>query len=115
MKPISNLSPSLPSASLVPVIPASSIDIFITGLYIKPDKNLAAPQPLPRETPARASYRAFRAVNVFCPFLWLALLLLSYVFPIGLLPMVSVLAVWAVLEVTYILECIRLSKRTGEV
>ena len=37
----------------------------------------------------QASYRAFRAVNVFCPFLWLALLLLSYVFPIGLLPMVS--------------------------
>ena len=57
----------------------------------------------------QASYRAFRAVNVFCPFLWLALLLLSYVFPIGLLPMVSVLAVWAVLEVTYILECMRLS------
>ena len=59
----------------------------------------------------QASYRAFRAVNVFCPFLWLALLLLSYVFPIGLLPMASVLAVWAVLEVTYILECIRLSRR----
>ena len=47
---------------------------------------------------------------MFCPFLWLALLLLSYVFPIGLLPMVSVLAVWAVLEVTYILECMRLSR-----
>ena len=59
----------------------------------------------------QASYRAFRAVNVFCPFLWLALLLLSYVFPIGLLPMVSVLAVWAVLEVTYILECMRLSEK----
>ena len=57
----------------------------------------------------QASYRAFRAVNVFCPFLWLALLLLSYVFPIGLLPMVSVLAVWAVLEVAYISECMRLS------
>lgn len=62
----------------------------------------------------RASYRAFRAVNRFCPFLWLALLLLSYVFPIGLMPLAAVLLVWAVLEVTYILECIRLSKRKGE-
>ena len=61
----------------------------------------------------QASFRAFRAVNVFCPFLWLALLLLSYVFPIGLLPMAAVLLVWAVLEVTYILECMRLSRRTG--
>ncbi|HJB13920.1 MAG TPA: DUF3169 family protein [Candidatus Oscillibacter excrementigallinarum] len=58
----------------------------------------------------RASYRAFRAVNRFCPFLWLALLLLSYVFPIGLMPLAAVLLVWAVLEVTYILECIRLSR-----
>ena len=49
-------------------------------------------------------------MNRFCPFLWLALLLLSYVFPIGLMPLAAVLLVWAVLEVTYILECIRLSR-----
>ena len=62
----------------------------------------------------QASYRAFRTVNRFCPFLWLALLLLSFVFPIGLLPLAAVLAVWAVLEVSYILECMRLSgKKEG--
>ena len=61
----------------------------------------------------RASYRAFRAVNRFCPFLWLVLLLLSYVFPIGLLPLAAVLLVWAVLEVTYILECMRLGRRSA--
>ena len=59
----------------------------------------------------QASFRAFRAVNVFCPFLWVVLLVLSYVFPIGLLPMAAVLLVWAVLEVTYIVECMRLGKR----
>lgn len=59
----------------------------------------------------QASYRAFRAVNRLCPFLWLALLLLSYVFPIGLMPLAAVLLVWAVLEVTYVLECMRISKR----
>lgn len=58
----------------------------------------------------RASYRAYRFTSLFCLFLWLALLLLSYVFQIGLLPMAAVLLVWAVLQVSYILECIRISK-----
>ena len=61
----------------------------------------------------QASFRAFRAVNLFCPILWVVLLLLNYVFPIGLLPMATVLLVWAVLEISYIGECIRLGKRKG--
>lgn len=59
----------------------------------------------------QASFRAFRTVNVLCPFLWLVFLLLDFLFPIGLMPMVAVLLVWAVLEVSYIFECMRLSKR----
>ena len=59
----------------------------------------------------QASFRAFRTVNVFCPFLWMALLFLSFVFPIGLMPMVAVLLVWVVLEVSYIFECMRLAKQ----
>ena len=54
-------------------------------------------------------------MNWFCPILWLVLLLLNYVFPIGLLPMATVLLVWAVLEISYIGECIRLGKRKGAV
>lgn len=61
----------------------------------------------------QASFRAFRTVNLFCPILWVVLLLLNYVFPIGLLPMATVLLVWAVLEISYIGECIRLGKRKG--
>ena len=64
-----------------------------------------------RDQIGQASFRAFRTVNVFCPFLWMALLFLSFVFPIGLMPMVAVLLVWAVLEVSYIFECMRLAKR----
>ena len=58
----------------------------------------------------QASYRAFRFTSLFCLFLWLALLILSFVFHIGLLPMAAVLLVWAVLQVSYILECIRIGK-----
>ena len=42
--------------------------------------------------------------------LWMALCF-EFVFPIGLMPMVAVLLVWAVLEVSYIFECMRLAKR----
>lgn len=59
----------------------------------------------------QASYQAFQAANRACIALWLVLLLLSYVLPIGLLPMVAVLLIWAVLQVSYILACIRLGAR----
>ena len=63
----------------------------------------------------QASYRAFRAVNVFCPFLWLALLLLSHVFPIGLLPM-AVRAGWCgrCWRWPTSSECMRLSGKRGK-
>ena len=61
----------------------------------------------------QASFRAFRTVNFFCPILWVVLLLLSYVFSIGLLPLAAVLLVWCVLQVSYILECIRLGRGKG--
>ena len=59
----------------------------------------------------QASYQAFQAANRACIALWLVLLLLSYVLPIGLLPMAAVLLIWAVLQVSYILACIRLGAR----
>ena len=55
----------------------------------------------------KASKRDFKQSTA----LWLVLLLLSYVLPIGLLPMAAVLLIWAVLQVSYILACIRLGAR----
>lgn len=49
-----------------------------------------------------------------CIFLWVALLILNFVFDFGLLPIAAVLAVWGAMQTVYALECIRLSKRTGD-
>ena len=46
-----------------------------------------------------------------CVFLWVALLILNFVFDFGLLPIAAVLVVWGVMQTAYALECIRLSKR----
>jgi len=59
----------------------------------------------------QASYKAYRAANTACIALWLALILLDYVFDFGLLPIFAVLLIWSVLLVTYTLECIRLDRR----
>ena len=53
--------------------------------------------------------------NKVCTFLWVALLILNFVFDFGLLPIAAVLVVWGVMQTAYALECIRLSKRKGEV
>lgn len=60
----------------------------------------------------QASYKAFNVVNTACPFLWMALLVLSYIFDFDLLmPVFTVCLLWLVLNVSYCLERIRLSKR----
>ena len=41
-------------------------------------------------------------------------LLLVLVCMLGLLPIAAVLAVWGAMQTVYALECIRLSKRTGD-
>lgn len=58
----------------------------------------------------QAALKAYSAANTACPIIWCILLLLGFVFDIGLLPAVSVLAVWGVLSITYLLEAIRLGK-----
>ncbi len=59
----------------------------------------------------QASYRAYMVTGRFCIGLWLVLVVLSLVFEISLLPVFVLLVVWGVLQVTYALECIRLSRR----
>ena len=59
----------------------------------------------------QACYTAYRMGNKVCVFLWVALLILNFVFDFGLLPIAAVLVVWGVMQTAYALECIRLSKR----
>ena len=63
----------------------------------------------------QACYTAYMVGTKVCIFLWVALLILNFVFDFGLLPIAAVLVVWGVMQMAYALECIRLSKRKGEV
>lgn len=61
-----------------------------------------------------AAYQAFIVTNSVCPFLWLAMVLLNFVFDLGLMPSAMVLLVWGCLQVSYTLACIRIrSHSTG--
>ena len=62
----------------------------------------------------QACYRAYMVGTKVCIFLWVALLILNFVFDFGMLPIAAVLVVWGVMQTVYALECIRLSKRKGE-
>lgn len=64
-----------------------------------------------RQQIGQASYRAYRAGGTACVALWAALLVLDFTFEIGVLPSFVALLLWGVLQVSYILECIRLSGR----
>lgn len=59
----------------------------------------------------RAAFKAYKTANFACIWLWVILLVLSLAFDIGLLAPSVVLVIWAVLQVSYILECIRMSRR----
>ena len=59
----------------------------------------------------QACYRAYMVTGRFCMGLWLVLVILSLVFELSLLPVFVLLLVMGVMQVTYSLECIRLSKR----
>lgn len=58
----------------------------------------------------QASYQAVRAATIACLVLWVVLTILNFSFDIGLLPALTVLVVLGVLQVTYCLTCIRLSR-----
>ena len=60
----------------------------------------------------QACYKAYMVATRFCLGLWLVLVILSMVFEMSILPVFVLLLVWGVLQVTYTLECIRLSKRS---
>lgn len=59
----------------------------------------------------QASYKAYQAVTHVCLWTWVALLIIHYAFDTGLLPMVPVLVIFGVMQITYTLESIRLSRK----
>ena len=61
----------------------------------------------------QACYRAYMVTNRVCLGLWMALVILSMVIKMDLLPVFVLLLVWGIMQVTYTLECIRLSKTGG--
>lgn len=64
-----------------------------------------------RQQLGQACYRAYMVTSRFCIFLWLVLVILSFIFEMSVLPVFVLLLVWGVMQVTYTLECIRLSKK----
>lgn len=58
----------------------------------------------------QAAYQAFRAATGTCLVLWVVLTVLNFSFDIGLLPVLMVLILFGVLQVTYCLTCIKLSR-----
>ena len=63
-----------------------------------------------RQQIGQACYRAYIVFSRFCIGLWLVLVMASMVFEMSLLPVFVLLLVWGVMQVSYTLECIRLSK-----
>jgi len=58
-----------------------------------------------------ASLHAYTVTSRFCIGLWLALTVLGMSVEIGILPVLAVLLVLGVMQVSYTLECMRLSKK----
>lgn len=60
----------------------------------------------------QASYQAFQTTSGVCMIVWLVLLLGSLFYPTGILPTLSVLVIYGVLQCRYLTECIRMHRRT---
>ena len=62
----------------------------------------------------QACYKAYLLATKVCLWIWVALMVLHFAFGTGLLPAAAVLAVFGVLQITYTLESIRLSRKGGK-
>lgn len=58
----------------------------------------------------QASYAAYRVTGNVCVGLWLVLMLLVFVYDIGVLPLFSVMLIWGVMQVTYVLVSMKLER-----
>lgn len=64
---------------------------------------------LERAQIGQASFHAYKITSGACSIAWLVLVILGFVTDIGLLPILVVILLWGVLQVSYALACIRLS------
>lgn len=69
---------------------------------------------LERAQIGQAAFHAYKILNGLCPVLWAVLVLLNIVTEVGLLPILVVVLIWGTLQVSYTLECIRLSRRKSK-
>lgn len=65
-----------------------------------------------RQQIGQAALRAYRVTSGACLSIWLVLMILGILYDIGVLPAFVVLLVWGILQVSYILECIRISRKS---
>ena len=66
-----------------------------------------------RQQIGQAALHAYRVAGNSCLALWVVFTMLDEVFDFGLLPMLTVLLLWGILQVSYILACMRLSRKRG--
>lgn len=64
-----------------------------------------------RQQIGQAALRAYTVTARGCLLLWLILVIADMIVDIGVLPVFLVMLLWGVLQTTYALECIRLSKK----
>lgn len=65
-----------------------------------------------RQQIGQAAFHAYALTSKVCLWMWLMLMLLNMMFGFGMMPVFVALVVWGVLQVSYTLECIRMSKKT---
>lgn len=58
-----------------------------------------------------AAFAAFKAVNITCIVLWCLFIFTHVVFGCGLLACFAVMLIWAVLQISYIWACMKMSRR----
>lgn len=59
----------------------------------------------------QAAYKAYNVLNAACPIVWVMLMFASFLFEISLLPAFVLVVLWGILNVSYIVECIRMNRR----
>lgn len=64
-----------------------------------------------RQQIGQAAFRAFRTASSACTWIWVVLVVLGFLFDVGILPAFVVMLLWGILQVSYTLECIRLSQK----
>lgn len=71
-------------------------------------KWLASCDEAERQRIGQAAYTSFTVTNYSCLFVWVALVVVNVVVPIGPLPIIAVFIPWALSQLSYLAACIRM-------